>query len=259
MAGISGLPPPAAGRSPDGAIRQASDPLDGGARSVWYPFGGTCVMERGPYWIGVRCIPEQSRGPSGHRHNDQLSFELNIGGQDYLVDPGTGTYTADPSVRNLLRGTAAHSTLVPVGLEQNLLVHGRDGVFVLRDRTNARCIELAPGSFSGEHSGFGTLHRRAFALDEDGLTIHDEFKGGSDFYISMTLDPDVRPAISDSEVTLVTADTGTRPVAVSGTFTGPAIDSIDVAEGYGMFAPSHALRLSPEAGERSITVRIALV
>ena len=47
----------------------------------------------------------------GHTHNDKLSFTLCFKGVPFFVDPGSGVYTRDPKVRNILRGTAQHSTL----------------------------------------------------------------------------------------------------------------------------------------------------
>ena len=46
----------------------------------------------------------------GHSHNDKLSFELHLGGRPVIVDPGMGTYTREPALRNAMRATAAHNT-----------------------------------------------------------------------------------------------------------------------------------------------------
>ena len=48
----------------------------------------------------------------GHTHNDELSFELHVGGQDFIVDPGTYTYTGDYRFRNSFRSSYSHNTVV---------------------------------------------------------------------------------------------------------------------------------------------------
>jgi hypothetical protein len=48
----------------------------------------------------------------GHAHSDALSVLLSVRGQPLLVDPGTATYTMDPHLRNRLRATRMHNTVV---------------------------------------------------------------------------------------------------------------------------------------------------
>lgn len=57
-------------------------------------------------------------GWGGHSHNDALSVTLSLAGQAFLVDAGSYTYGGDPAARNVLRGTAQHSTLQVGALEQ---------------------------------------------------------------------------------------------------------------------------------------------
>ncbi|NMB92548.1 MAG: hypothetical protein GYA31_02940 [Parcubacteria group bacterium] len=61
-------------------------------------------------------------GKSGsHIHNDLLSFELNLKGEDVIIDPGTYVYTPDLSQRNEFRGTAKHNVLIIDHREQEML------------------------------------------------------------------------------------------------------------------------------------------
>lgn len=48
---------------------------------------------------------------AGHAHADALAVTLSVGQQPLLIDPGTGTYTMDAALRNLLRGSTSHNTL----------------------------------------------------------------------------------------------------------------------------------------------------
>lgn len=135
---------------------------------------GLYRLARGPWRLWVRCGSVGQKGNGGHAHNDQLSFELCLGGQACLVDPGTYVYTPLPGERNKFRSTAMHNTLSLNGLEQNPF--GPE-LFRLRDKAQAKVVELKEGLFIGEHKGFGAVHRRSLRLEEGGLTGLDECAG----------------------------------------------------------------------------------
>lgn len=54
-------------------------------------------------------------GKSPHSHADMLHLDVSCGSDNFLVDPGTGTYTADLKVRNLYRSAAAHNGPCVIG------------------------------------------------------------------------------------------------------------------------------------------------
>ena len=58
---------------------------------------------------------------STHSHNDLLSFELCLSGQDIIVDAGAFLYTSSKNHRDSFRATAKHNTVVVDGEEQNEL------------------------------------------------------------------------------------------------------------------------------------------
>jgi uncharacterized heparinase superfamily protein len=149
------------------------------ATSAAYPDGGFYVMRAEEAFLLVRCGPTGVGGQGWHAHNDQLSFELALGAQPLVVDPGSFVYTADPDARNRFRSTRFHSTIAVGGAEQNDL----SGVelFRLVDRTQARCQSFAPPVFEGEHHGFraaGSItHRRRLELAARALLIEDTVHG----------------------------------------------------------------------------------
>lgn len=55
---------------------------------------------------------------AAHEHADALGILVRVGRTLVLADPGTGTYTASPAIRNLFRGTAAHNTITVDDLDQ---------------------------------------------------------------------------------------------------------------------------------------------
>lgn len=151
---------------------QAGLPWRDGRDHAAYPDGGWYVMRYGALWGIVRCGDVGLGGIGAHAHNDQLSFELALGRQPLIVDPGSYLYTADARARNEFRSTGAHSTLSVGGHEQNQL--REDYLFTLPEETHARCLRFeADGPlavFEGEHTGFRSLaraarHRRELSFD----------------------------------------------------------------------------------------------
>jgi hypothetical protein len=138
--------------------------------------------ESGYYLLGggfdtpdeVRLIADA--GPLGylsiaaHGHADALSFLLNIGEREILVDPGTYAYHTDPAWRRYFRSTLAHNTVGIDGEDQSV----QAGNFMWSNHARARCIEFDAGAevqrFVGEHHGYERLadpvvHRREILLD----------------------------------------------------------------------------------------------
>ncbi len=153
-------------------FRQAGRPALASGRSVAYRDGGYYVMRSGDVYAIVRCGDTGLQGRGGHGHNDQLSFELSLGAQPMVIDPGAYLYTADPDARNLFRSTAFHSTLRIGDAEQNALAG--DYLFSLPDHSRAEAGEFGSGGgvawFAGCHHGFEALgapalHSRRLELD----------------------------------------------------------------------------------------------
>ncbi|MEM3433401.1 MAG: alginate lyase family protein [Candidatus Methanomethyliaceae archaeon] len=124
--------------------------------SYAFPEGGIYVMRYKRDYMVISCGPNGQGGIGGHAHNDKLSFELCIGGEDVIVDPGTYVYTLHPNWRNLFRSTAYHNTIVANYQDQNPI--SEDKLFYLRDLTHCRCIvwENRPDKdlFIGKHEGY---------------------------------------------------------------------------------------------------------
>jgi hypothetical protein len=138
--------------------------------------------ESGYYLLGTGFdTPDEVRllvdaGPLGylsiaaHGHADALSFLLNVGDREILVDPGTYAYHTDPAWRRYFRSTLAHNTVGIDGEDQSV----QAGNFMWNQHARARCIEFDGGGdvqrFVGEHTGFRRLedpvvHRREIQLD----------------------------------------------------------------------------------------------
>lgn len=146
-----------------------------------FPAAGMAFARRGRWSLGFFAIDGfRDEAEPGHTHNDKLSVTLGIDGLAFLVDPGSGTYTRDVSLRNVLRGTAQHSTLWFEGTEQNeflglfgyrrcggasLNVEGEEPRVLLRGETD--CWQTRTGC----------SHVRTVSLDDDAVRVADALVG----------------------------------------------------------------------------------
>ena len=156
------------------------------AGSVSYPAGGFHVLRGAGAVVTVSAGSQGQGGVGGHSHNDKLSFELHLHGRPVIVDPGTGTYTREPAMRNAFRSTAAHNTLEVDGVEQAPLDPGR--LFALPEAARARVQVFQPGAeldrLTVRHDGYRALSspvgvERTFVLDkrERALGVTDALVG----------------------------------------------------------------------------------
>ncbi|MFL5350646.1 MAG: alginate lyase family protein [Hyalangium sp.] len=154
--------------------------------SVSFPAGGFHILRGAEAVITVSAGRQGQQGVGGHSHNDKLSFELHLRGQPLIVDPGTGTYTRDATVRNAFRGTAAHNTLELDGAEQVAFAPTR--LFALPEDARARVEVFQTGPeldrLSVRHDGYRALPapvgiERTFLLDkrERALSVTDRLIG----------------------------------------------------------------------------------
>ena len=84
-----------------------------------FPRGGYAVMRGAGAGEGHQLILDAGPiGTGGHGHADLLSLQCSAFGESFIVDPGTGCYTAEPEWRNYFRSSQAHSTLTVDGRSQ---------------------------------------------------------------------------------------------------------------------------------------------
>ena len=111
-----------------------------------------------------------------HGHADALSFWLSYGGQEFLIDPGTFCYHADPLWRAYFRGTAAHNTVRLDGQDQSMAT----GPFLWRHVAHCQAEHVEDNdefvALEGFHDGYRRLadpviHRRAIRLYKKSRTL----------------------------------------------------------------------------------------
>jgi len=123
---------------------------------------------------------------AGHKHNDNLSFTLEIDRVPFLIDPGTYCYTSDYKMRNRNRSIVSHNTVAVDGQEQNRY-YARKLFYLFNDAkakldlwANTKDSVMVSGVHSG-YSRFGDrlVHRRTIWADLPRKTVKvlDEFEG----------------------------------------------------------------------------------
>jgi len=151
-----------------------------------FPHGGLYILRSRKIYLLAVCHPIGVNGVGPHKHNDWLSFELCVGDQPVIIDPGTFCYTGNMEMRSLFRSTAYHNTVVVDGQEQILILNR---MFALRNPYGeARALSWETGIsqdvLETEHTGYTRLsspvvHRRCFSLEKEKehMEITDEFLG----------------------------------------------------------------------------------
>jgi hypothetical protein len=163
--------------------RGAPAPEPGSRR---FPDGGLCFLRGGGSYAAVDAGGVGQGGVGGHAHGDTLGFEFAAGGSPWVVDPGSGVYTADFGMRNRFRSSRAHPVLVIDGEEINRFDERE--LFAMRDDARPSVERWDTSAerdlLVARHHGYERLRspvavRRAFWLDRrtGALLVMDEVRG----------------------------------------------------------------------------------
>ena len=153
-----------------------------------FPDSGFYIMrDKDFYLITGRNKCCYGKGGS-HIHNDILSFELSMLGNDFIVDPGTYVYTPDFKARNRFRKTGAHNTVMIDHQEQNLVfkdpfcIEQTGELTINQWKTDNENIVLEAEHNCYERLRCSVIHNRRFSFNKEEriLLIEDKFKGRGD-------------------------------------------------------------------------------
>lgn len=171
-----------------------------GSRSVSYAHAGRYLFRSPRIYLMVTSGPKGQAGRGGHAHNDVLSFELNVDGEDIIVDPGTYCYTDDREGRNRFRSVLSHNTLSWKGLEPCSF---DKGLFMLPEEgalTVEACnLGTAEDFFSAVYEYKGRFHRREihFKKVESEIEVRDSCSHEGAL-LSFVCAPDIEPIIENN-------------------------------------------------------------
>lgn len=191
----------------------------------------TCMVDVGP--IGL------------HGNNDTLSFALfSAEGDPCVIDPGTGCYTGNPTLRNELRSTGAHNGVMVDRRE----VAEFAGLWRVReDRTRPVVVQTDPELVVCHHaySDEGIVVERTINMSRpDQCRVTDRVIGSGrhELATTFTLHPDLVARREGDEI--VVEGEGRRPLGLH----VEGADSVEIIEGisspsYGLLLPTITLRV----------------
>jgi hypothetical protein len=165
---------------------------------VYAPQGGLVVLRPAAHRLTMDVGPLGYSSTAAHGHADALAVTLSAGGRELIVDPGTGSYYANPAWRAAHRGTRAHPTACVDGVDQSVI----GGPFYWRRHatTTVRSVDLTRGIVDAEHDGYRRLddpvmHRRwLIAPPGDATVVVVDLLDGSsvhDVAVSWPLHPEL--------------------------------------------------------------------
>jgi len=142
-----------------------------------FPEFGVFIL-RGPgMFVALRCAGHaRADAPSGHTHDDNLAMELQIDGQDVIVDPGSYLYTAFPAIRERYRRAGAH--FVPRPADHCAVSPGGE-LFALRHCARATCLYCGPAGLAGRLDAPGWRAWRVIELLPGVLRVTDACEPGA--------------------------------------------------------------------------------
>lgn len=226
-------------------------------KSKAYFNGGYYILRNDRVFCLIRCGELACRGKGGHSHNDQLSFELNVDGEDFIIDPGTYLYTADYKMRNLFRSTKMHNTVYIQGYEQNDFKEY--DLFNMREQTFANCKLFNELTFYGEHYGYkekcGVIHNRKVNLINEGIIISDEIIGyefSENIYINFIIDNSVE--IEEKEKGIQLTKNNKRIILKFNEVY--SIETSFVSYGYGQKIKANKLSIKMSSQKSSIIIKL---
>lgn len=140
---------------------------------------GLTIRQHGSFVTSLRNGQVGQFGKGGHAHNDQNSMTLTIGGEPFVVDPGTSCYTSDPQRRDRERSVHDHATMWPPSSEQAFIPPGEDGLFwLLDDELETEVVANTETVWHGiVESQNGGRHERHVTLHPDQLSVRDVYTG----------------------------------------------------------------------------------
>jgi uncharacterized heparinase superfamily protein len=188
---------------------------------------GYVFVRRGEVALAFDCGPVSPPFLPAHAHADALSFQLWLGGEPVVIDPGMPTYEAGAE-REFFRSTAAHATVAVGGSQFESW-----GAFRAGPLPNVELLRADDGVLAGRVRAHGTEHVRTLRLEDGAVSVEDETSGG--------------PAVS----TLVLSR---KDVAVEAS-AEPVREQRVVSERLGQRRPAHAL---VQRGARASAWRISL-
>lgn len=226
-------------------------------RSTAFKDSGIYVMRNKKDYMIISCGPNGQNDNGGHAHNDKLSFEIQVNDLDFIVDPGTGYYTSNSEIRNILRSTSSHSTIQINEEEQNRFYSWT--IFAMQNDAKATCSRWETNdekdSFEGMHYGYlrlpcRAIHKRriTFIKNHREWLIEDEIEGKGSALLEwfFQLHPEVKYAIDNDKIILIRSGTSVEILLEISDGSNIEVEDALYSPEYGVIIPSKKIKISLE-------------
>ena len=125
-------------------------------------------------YLYFKCGPQGLGRTAGHGHDDVLNIEYSALGDEFLVDPGTYTYSRINPLRRYFMGARAHNTVLVDGAGAT---QPSDGAFGWKKTVDGELIEVASTKdvvwMRGQHHGYATSQGGKLRVERALLLLQD--------------------------------------------------------------------------------------
>ncbi len=174
---------------------------------------GLYILKNENYEFYLKSSKIGQLGKGGHSHNDNLSFVMDILGEEIFVDNGTYSYTKNYKLRNTFRSTNYHnvlqlSDLNGKTLEQNeLMERTLDDMFWLySDKCNSNIKVFNSNIIIAENECYGAKYTRAFLFKSDTINCKELIEIEGIKQINFHLHPNVKVKSIDEKSILLSVN-----------------------------------------------------
>jgi len=224
--------------------------------SKTFPDAGWYIMRHNRDYCFVSCGPNGQNGRGGHGHNDKLSFELILNGQDIIVDPGTYVYTSHPKERNKFRSTEYHNTIKFNDYEQNDIPE--NDLFSLHDNVEIKKALLIEDKekivFQGEIQHAGITHKRIITFDNESSCWHVQDNFFSSKSLNGRLVFHLSPDLTSKDNDILIKETEDKIASIEVTGSNVEKDEYDYSPEYGVKVKADCLVINISATKDAKTI-----
>lgn len=231
---------------------------------VFYKDSGIIIYRDDIIYLAFYAVDASRFGLGGHTHCDLCSFELSILGCDFIIDLGTGYYTANKNIRNILRSTKSHATAEIAGNDQKKIGMDLFNFDSYPDKIELNIIENSQRKLliRGYHNGYEKKYcikntRHIEILKEQHIiNILDKFEGNTNYFkrIYFPLQPDVKFYNTDEGVRLINKQYSLN------LYTDSKISVLDTyySSGYGLIEETKCIMIETLSEEAAVKIKVDL-
>lgn len=159
--------------------------------NAFYASPGWFFLRRKPCDITMVCGSIGMAGVGAHDHCHCNQLLLSVDGDEVVVDPGTGCYTRDITIRNRLRSATSHST-VDLGENQRHWHENLSDLWRTRNPWKADIVCVGNDSFVMKCKHTAYVHTRTVAIEDNRIKVVDAVSVSEKLFQRWVLHPHIR-------------------------------------------------------------------